>query len=40
LQEIITTFQEELMGAVNSRLDWIQAEFHCVAGGVVMKKTT
>jgi hypothetical protein len=30
----LTTFQEESMGTVNnSRLDRIQAEFHCVACG-------
>jgi hypothetical protein len=33
LQEILTSFQEESMGAVNSRLDRIRAEFHRIAGG-------
>ena len=33
LQEILTTFQEASLGAVNARLDMIRAEFHRVADG-------
>jgi hypothetical protein len=33
LQEIFTTFQDQLMDAVNTRLDSIRAELNCVAGG-------